>query len=84
MRNYADEAYTNWRKLVRKRDKQQCRMPGCKARKFLQVHHIRPWSKFGGLRYEVNNGITLCKFCHKNITGKEHFYVQLFEEIIHG
>ena len=30
----------------------------------LEAHHILRWSKFPELRYEVNNGISLCHFHH--------------------
>lgn len=57
-------------------------MPGCLCKKNLQVHHIRPWSKNPLLRYDPNNGITLCRTCHKRITGSEHIYAQMLEEIV--
>ena len=81
-RNYNDEPYKIFRSKVRKRDGYKCKMPGCTCKKNLQVHHIRPWSKNIMLRYDISNGITLCKNCHKQITGKEHFYAQMFEDII--
>jgi len=84
MRNYQDPAYKLFRETVRKRDKYRCRMPGCGAKKHLQVHHIRPWSKNISLRYDPSNGICLCRSCHKKITGHEHLYAATFQEIIHG
>jgi 5-methylcytosine-specific restriction endonuclease McrA len=83
-RNYDDPQYAQFRKDVLKRDKRQCRMPGCKCKTTLQVHHIKKWSKASALRYDTNNGITLCKQCHKSITGKERHYEHLFESIING
>jgi hypothetical protein len=53
-----------WAKLVKTRDKQACRECGCTDRKILHAHHIRSWEDYPNLRYDVNNGITLCIFCH--------------------
>ena len=57
-----------WKEAVFKRDAWTCQK--CKDKKGgnLNAHHIRPFSKFPELRFVVDNGITLCKKCHK----KEH------------
>jgi 5-methylcytosine-specific restriction endonuclease McrA len=83
-RNYDDPQYEQFRKDVLKRDKYKCKMPGCKSKIKLQVHHIKKWSRASALRYDTNNGITLCRHCHKLITGKEHHYEKVFESIING
>ena len=83
-RDYSDPIYKDFRKSVLKRDKFKCQMPGCKNKKNLQVHHISKWTGASALRYEVSNGITLCKYCHKEITGKESHYEHLFREILNG
>ena len=67
MRNYDDPVYKDFRIKVLKRDKFKCKMPGCKNKKNLQVHHISKWSGASALRYEISNGITLCRYCHKSI-----------------
>lgn len=73
-RNYDDPIYKDWRKKVYARDNWQCRWPGCTMKKYLNAHHIKTWANFPGLRYEVANGITLCKMHHKLITGNESYY----------
>jgi len=53
-----------WRKAVFERDNftcQKCKIKGGK----LVAHHILNFSKYLKLRYKINNGITLCFFCHK-------------------
>ena len=82
-RNYDDPQYEDFRKEVLKRDKRSCKMPGCGSKKNLHVHHIRTWAKAASLRYDPSNGITLCKNCHKSITGQESHYESLFLEIIY-
>lgn len=81
-RNYDDPVYKEWRIRVYKRDNFTCQMPKCKCKKRLQAHHIRKWSNASMLRYDVNNGITLCRSCHESIHGQEHLYESLFMEII--
>jgi len=83
-RDYNDEQYKKFRIHVLKRDKFKCQMPNCKTKKNLHVHHIKTWATASSLRYEPKNGITLCKRCHKSITGKESHYETLFREIING
>jgi 5-methylcytosine-specific restriction endonuclease McrA len=47
---------------------------------WLNVHHIIKWSSAGSLRYDEDNGICLCKNCHKEVTGKESHYILYFTE----
>ena len=58
--------YKRWKKAVLERDGYKCQH--CGEENDLHVHHIKSFSKYPELRYEVSNGITLCKKCHK----KEH------------
>ncbi len=59
-----------WRKKVIDRDSVcQC----CGGEKHLEAHHIFGYKNNPHLRLDVNNGITLCTFCHK----KYHSYYGL-------
>jgi 5-methylcytosine-specific restriction endonuclease McrA len=82
MRNYNDPLYKDWRKKIYARDKFTCQWPGCKKNKGLQAHHIYKWSDFPGLRYHPDNGITLCREHHKQITSNEEAYVNFFNKLI--
>ena len=33
----------------------------------MEAHHKKPFADYKELRFSVNNGITLCKECHKNV-----------------
>lgn len=76
-----DERYAEFRAKVRKRDKGKCQYPGCKKRGH-HVHHISRWADNSEMRYEVSNGIYLCRICHKRITGHEIIYADMFREIV--
>ncbi len=56
---------TEWRRAVLIRDNFTCQLCGQIGRK-LQAYHDKPWSKFEELRYDIDNGITLCEKCHKD------------------
>jgi len=86
MRNIDSEEYKEWRKAVLKRDKNRCQMPGCtyRRKRHLQVHHIQRWADSPWLRFEVQNGITLCKACHYSIRNNERFYISTFMGIVEG
>mgnify|MGYP001583738849 CR=1 FL=1 len=57
--------YTIWREQVFKRDNWTCQICEVRGGVILNADHIRPWSKFPELRFEVSNGRTLCLGCHK-------------------
>jgi len=82
-RNYNDPTYKRFRRDVLKRDKFTCQMCKAKGKRVrLNVHHIMKWSSASSLRYDVDNGITLCKKCHGSVNGKESHYITYFLELI--
>lgn len=74
--------YQSWRKEILKRDKHKCQYPGCNKRRSLEIHHIQTWAKNPFLRYDIGNGITLCRNHHSMIRGSEEYYVSLFLQIV--
>ena len=82
IRNYNDPEYKKWRKEIYKRDNFTCQWPGCKSHKKLNAHHIKKWSNYPHLRYDVNNGITLCSTHHKSISNMEELYELNFHNIL--
>lgn len=84
-RNFQDPEYKKWRQSVYKRDSFKCQWPGCNAsKKGLNAHHIKTWADFPGLRYDINNGLTLCKLHHKMISGMEDAYAETFLRIAYN
>lgn len=67
-------AYREWRISVFNRDNftcQGCGVRGC----YLEAHHVKSWAKFPTLRFDIENGATLCRDCHKltdNYKGKSN------------
>lgn len=89
--------YQEWRLSVYERDKFICQMPECdKVDRILNVHHIKTFSKIKEKSiiktleeaenckelWDINNGITLCKKCHKKTLHHEQQYENLFKEIV--
>ena len=61
---YWSKEYLRWRLQVFERDSYTCQ--GCqKVGIYLTAHHIKSWAKYPLLRFDINNGITLCEDCHK-------------------
>lgn len=54
--------YKKWRQQVYERDNYKCTKCGNKNN--LNAHHIKSWKHHPELRYDINNGITLCEECH--------------------
>jgi hypothetical protein len=82
MRNFQSPEYKKWRKQIYKRDNYVCQWPGCTSKKRINAHHIKTWADCPGLRFDTNNGITLCYEHHKMISGIESYYEAVFLKIV--
>jgi 5-methylcytosine-specific restriction endonuclease McrA len=75
--------YKEWRKKVYIRDAYKCQMPGCSSNsKQIAAHHIYPKRLYPEKRFEVSNGITLCKKCHEKTFGKETNFIDALVRVI--
>jgi hypothetical protein len=81
-RNFKDPKYIEWRNLVYKRDGFKCQWPDCIMKQKLNAHHIKNWAQFPGLRFVVENGLTLCRYHHDMIKGMEEIYAPTFMRMV--
>jgi len=76
--------YKKWRFEVFKRDNFICQK--ChESSKYIEAHHIFNFNTNKELQYEISNGITLCKECHKNfhlIYKKKNNNLEQIEEFL--
>lgn len=70
-------AYEKWQQAVFERDERKCQM--CGSSENLNAHHVIAWMESLELRYDVDNGITLCATCHT----KWH-KIKSIERALHG
>jgi hypothetical protein len=81
-----------WKKSVKERDGFSC--VKCGSKEYIHAHHIVTFSGNTELRVDINNGITLCEFCHSvehgrwigplnrkpsNFTGKQAIHAETGE-----
>lgn len=61
--------YRKWRDNVYKRDNYTCQVcgikSGCGRAVVLCADHIKPWAIYPKLRFDIDNGKTLCVPCHR-------------------
>jgi len=66
--------YLEWVRKVFQRDNYTCQKcgirNGCGKTVHLQAHHIKSFAEYLELRFDVNNGLTLCLDCHKDVHRK--------------
>ena len=68
MKIRGSEEYKTWRQSVFIRDNFTCQK--CMvSQKYLNAHHILSFAEYEDHRFDIDNGITLCKDCHTELHG---------------
>ena len=63
------QVYIDWRTAVFERDNFTCQV--ClQYNGYLHADHLKRWKEYPELRYDVDNGRTLCRACHYYVTFK--------------
>lgn len=72
-----------WKETVFKRDDYTCDYCG-KRGGDLHAHHLRSFSNFPEVRFDVDNGMTICVKCHRYIHAKKVaiFYDTMIGEVV--
>ena len=76
------EKYKEWRKKVIERDRYKCKINNKDCGGKIEVHHILSWRDYPELRYNVTNGITLCKNHHPRKRIDEKRLITFFQKLI--
>lgn len=83
---YKSSEYRLWRRYILTRDNFECQICNKSMVNWdLHAHHIKKKSIYPQLIFNLDNGITLCKFCHwKHVNGHEQEYEQFFLDILNS
>lgn len=77
-----NQKYVSWRTSIFTRDNFKCKISNQDCKGQLEAHHILRWADYPELRYEVNNGITLCHFHHPRKIKDEMRLSPYFQELV--
>lgn len=77
-----DSAYRAWRDDVWKRDNRKCRIADNSCNGRIEAHHILGWKDYPELRYQLNNGITLCHAHHPRKRSEEAKLSPYFQKLV--
>lgn len=66
---YHSTKYKQWREAVFKRDNWTCCFCGARSKSpdfvYLEAHHMLRFAYHESMRFNINNGFTLCRECHQ-------------------
>ena len=74
--------YYNWRQAVCNRDEWKCKIGGGTCCDLLEAHHILNFIDYPELRYDINNGIALCRNHHPRGRKREVAMQEQLQELI--
>ena len=81
-KKHLDTNYKNWMLNVKSRDSWKCKISNKDCNGRLEAHHILNWVEYPELRYEINNGITLCHAHHPRKRAEEKRLSPYFMELV--
>jgi hypothetical protein len=81
-RHAYDVKCQQWARQVKNRDYWKCQIANESCHGRMEAHHILSWRYHPELRYQLNNGITLCRFHHPFKERDEKAMAPLFTELV--
>lgn len=81
-KKHLDGRYREWMFGVKNRDNWACRIADINCEGRLEAHHILNWKDYPELRYEINNGITLCHAHHPRKRKDEAKLSPYFQQLV--
>lgn len=81
-KKHLDTAYKAWARAVKMRDGWKCRITSQTCLGKLESHHILDWINYPELRYQINNGITLCHAHHPRGRAEEKRLAEYFTRLV--
>ncbi len=76
------QLHRDWSRQVKNRDNWECRMSNQECVGRMESHHVLSWKDYPELRYEINNGITLCHYHHPRKREDEVKLIPTFQKIL--
>lgn len=73
--------WSYWRKCVFERDEYTCKECGASG-VYLEPHHIIPVRSDKSKIFDINNGITLCRPCHRKTMWKESNFAEKYSALV--
>ena len=77
-----DTQYKYWMLDVKNRDGWKCKISNNDCSGRLEAHHILGWKEYPELRYQLNNGITLCLAHHPRKRAEEKRLSPYFQSLV--
>lgn len=77
-----DQRYKDWARRIKNRDLWKCKINNKDCSGRLEAHHIVPWSQAPELRYEMSNGISLCRYHHPIKRKEEQRLAPVFQQMV--
>ena len=74
--------YDTWRKAVYERDGFRCKISNGDCKGKIEAHHILSFTAYPELRFDINNGITLCHAHHPRKRAEEVRLAPMFQDLV--
>ena len=74
--------HKQWSRNVKLRDGWKCKIANGDCHGRVESHHILSWKDYPELRYQINNGVTLCHAHHPRVRSEEKRLSPYFQDLV--